>query len=102
MYVVDGICYAGSPADEIRITETKPLQGGMLLVRLTSGEKRLFDTTIIEGSAFEPLRQGIAQETVEVFHGFLTWLGGQIDLTPEYVYEHSIAYDEAPAEFAYC
>lgn len=102
MYVVDDICYAGSPAEEIRIVEAKPLQGGMLLVSFTSGEKRLFDTTAIEGSAFEPLRQGIAHETVSVFHGFPTWLEGQIDLTPEYVYEHSIAYDEVPEEFGYC
>ena len=102
MYVIDDICHAGSPAEEIRIVEAKPLQGGMLLARFASGEKRLFDTTNIEGPAFEPLRQGVAQDTVAVFHGFLTWLDGRIDLAPEYVYEHSIAYGEVPAEFAYC
>lgn len=102
MYVIDDICYAGSPVEEIRIVEAKSLQGGMLLVRFASGEKRLFDTTNIEGSAFDPLRQGVAQDTVAVFHGFLTWLDGQIDLSPEYVYEHSIVYDEVPVEFAYC
>ncbi len=102
MYVIDDICYADSPVEEVRIIEAKPLQGGMLLVRFASGEKRLFDTTSIEGPAFEPLRQEVAQSTVAVSHGFLTWLGGQIDLAPEYVFEHSIAYGEVPAEFAYC
>lgn len=102
MYVIDDICYAGSPAQEVRVVEAEPLQGGMLLVRFASGEKRLFDTTNIEGPAFEPLRQGFAQGTVAVLHGFLTWLDGQIDLAPEYVYEHSLAYDEIPAELEYC
>lgn len=102
MYVIDDICYAGSPTEEVRIAEAKPLQGGMLLVSFASGEKRLFDATAIEGPAFEPLRQEVAQRTVAVFHGFLTWLDGQIDLAPEYVYEHSVAYDEVPEEFAYC
>lgn len=51
-------------------------------MRFASGEKRLFDTTAAEGLAFEPLRQGIAPETVSVFHGFLAWLDGRIDLAP--------------------
>lgn len=51
-------------------------------MRFASGEKRLFGTTAAEGLAFEPLRQGIAPETVSVFHGFLAWLDGRIDLAP--------------------
>lgn len=93
MYELDGICYAGTPSDSPRIVGATPLQGGMLLVDFASGEKRLFDTTCISGSAFEPLRDGSAQSTVRVEHGFISWMDGAIDLAPEYVYEHSLTYN---------
>ena len=96
MYELDGILYAGVPSDNPRIVEATPLVGGMLLVTFASGEKRLFDTTGVSGPAFAPLRDGSAQMTVKVEHGFVSWLDGEIDLDPKYVYEHSIAYNEAP------
>ena len=46
MYIIDGICYAGNDAKDIKIKEAKPLRGGMLLVTFTTGEKRLYDTTV--------------------------------------------------------
>ena len=52
----------------------------------------LFDLTTLEGSAFEPLRQESVQHTVAVFHGAVTWLDGEIDCSPEYLYAHSYAY----------
>ena len=51
------------------------------------------DTTSIEGGAFAPLRDGVAQDTVRVEHGFIFWLEGAIDISPEYVYDHSVAYE---------
>lgn len=96
MYEIDGICYAGVPSDNPRIVEATPLMGGMLLVLFASGERRLFDTTTVSGAAFAPLRDGSAQATVKVEHGFVSWLGGAIDLAPEYVYEHSVVYNDEP------
>lgn len=98
MYEIDGVCYAGVPSDSPRVVEATPLVGGMLLVAFASGERRLFDTTAVSGPAFAPLRDGSAQTTVRVEHGFVSWLDGSIDLAPEYVYEHSVAYDEAPED----
>lgn len=98
MYEVDGICYAGTPSDNPRIVEATPLMGGMLLVSFASGERRLFDTTLVSGPAFAPLRDGSAQASVMVEHGFVSWLDGTIDLAPEYVYEHSLAYNEEPED----
>ena len=39
MYIVDDICYAGSPEKEIKITEAKPLAGRMLLVTFSTGNR---------------------------------------------------------------
>ena len=82
MYIQNGICYAGQYQDTLRVTEAKPLRGGMLLVTFSSGEKRLFDTTRLEGSAFAPLADGV-----------ITWKDGEIDIAPETVYRDSYPYD---------
>jgi hypothetical protein len=31
MYIVDDVCYAGELTDDIKVTEAKPLRGGMML-----------------------------------------------------------------------
>lgn len=94
MYIVDDICYAGTPGGEIKIVEAKPLEGGILLVTFLSGEKKLFDTTTLAGSAFRPLQDLDAFKSVKVEHGFVSWCDGEIDIAPEYVYENGISYEE--------
>lgn len=94
MYIIDEICYAGTPTNETRIVEAKPLVGGMVLALFSSGEKKLFDTTQLTGSAFLPLRNLEVFNTLRVEHGFVSWADGSIDIAPEYVYEHSFEYEE--------
>lgn len=93
MYIVDGICYAGNDAKEIRVQDAKPLRGGMLLVTFETGEKRLFDTSQLTGSAFEVLKNEEIFENLRIFHGVITWMNGEIDIAPETVYEQSYPYD---------
>ena len=94
MYIVDGICYAGNDAKEIRVKDALPLNGGMILVTFDTGEKRLFDTTLLNGSAFEPLRDQEVFKKIDIFHGVMTWNNGDIDIAPETVYEQSYPYNE--------
>lgn len=96
MYVKDNICYAGELQDDIKVTKAKPLHGGMMLVTFSTGEKRLFDTTLLEGTVFQPLCNDEIFRHPVLFHGVITWNGGEIDVAPEYVYEHSYAYDILP------
>ncbi len=95
MYIIDGICYAGELQDNITVKEAKPLRGGMLLVTFSTGEKRLFDTTLLSGSAFEPLKNDEVFMNPTVFHGVITWDNGEIDIAPEYVYENSYSYEDS-------
>ena len=95
MYIVNGICYAGNDAKDIKIKEAVPLRGGMLLVTFTNGEKRVFDTTLLKGSAFEPLKNEKVFKNISIFHGVITWNDGEIDIAPETVYADSYAYDDA-------
>ena len=93
MYNKDDICYAGELSDNITVTEAKPLRGGMMLVTFSTGEKRLFDTTTLQGPAFAPLADEEVFSHPVLFHGVITWNDGEIDVAPETVYRESFAYD---------
>lgn len=94
MYIKDDICYAGKFEENIKVTDVKPLRGGILLVTFSTGEKRLFDTTRLEGSAFAPLADESIVSKPTLFHGVITWMNGEIDIAPETVYKESYAYSE--------
>lgn len=95
MYILNDVCYAGELREDIRVTEAKPLRGGMMLVTFSTGEKRLFDTTLLKGAAFEPLRDEKIFNSPVLFHGVITWNNGEIDIAPETVYRDSYAYESA-------
>ena len=67
---------------------------GFRLTRMNSrGEKRLFDTTTLQGSAFAPLADEKVFMNPVLFHGVITWNNGEIDIAPETVYRDSYAYE---------
>lgn len=94
MYVLNGICYAGNFEEDIKITDVKTLPGGMLIATFSTGEKRLFDTTKLQGSAFAPLSDEKIFNNPTLFHGIITWNNGEIDIAPETVYRDSYPYSE--------
>ena len=95
MYVLNDICYAGEMQEGIKVTEARPLRGGMMLVTFSTGEKRLFDTTLLQGSAFAPLADEKVFCNPVLFHGVITWNNGEIDIAPETVYRESYAYESS-------
>jgi len=94
MYILNDICYAGQLQEGIKVTEARPLRGGMLLVTFSTGEKRLFDTTTLQGPAFAPLADEEVFSHPVLFHGVITWNDGEIDVAPETVYRNSYAYED--------
>ena len=94
MYIKNGIVYGGEPKEPIKVRQIKVLPDKMLLIRFNNGETRLFDATMLEGPAYEPLRdENVFSEPV-IDHGVVTWLQGAIDCAPEYMYRHSFEYSE--------
>lgn len=93
MYIIDGICYAGEAGSNIEVKSVKPLEDMMMLITFSSGEVRLFDATILKGPAFEELKDETVFQNVKIDHGVVTWLDGDIDCAPEYMYENSYAYE---------
>ena len=66
-----------------------------MLILFSNGEQRLFDATILNGPAFEPLQNLRVFMAPELDHGVVTWAGGELDCAPEYMYENSYAYSLA-------
>lgn len=93
MYILNDVCYAGKLQEGIKVTEAKPLRGGMMLVTFSTGEKRLFDTTTLSDPAFAPLADEAVFSHPVLFHGVITWNNGEIDIAPETVYQESYAYE---------
>ena len=94
MYIMNGIVYGGEPKEPIKVQQVKVLPDKMLLIRFNNGETRLFDATMLEGPAYEPLRDENVFSEPEIDHGVVTWLQGAIDCAPEYMYRHSFEYSE--------
>ena len=94
MYIMNGIVYGGEPKEPVKVRQVKVLPDKMLLIRFNNGETRLFDATMLEGPAYEPLRDENVFSEPEIDHGVVTWLQGAIDCAPEYMYRHSFEYSE--------
>lgn len=92
MYIINDVCYAGEATTDIRIKQATVLRGGMILLTFSTGEQRLFDTTLLKGSAFEPLKDEKVLADFNIFHGVMTWMNGNIDIAPETMYEDSYPY----------
>ena len=92
MYIIDDVCYAGEAVSDIKVKEATVLRGSMLLITLSTGEQRLFDATLLTGSAFEPLKDEKTLADFTIFHGVMTWMNGEVDIAPETMYADSYPY----------
>lgn len=92
MFEKDGIVYADGEAKEIKVAEVKPLVGRMLLLTFTNGERRLFDTTTLNGAAFDVLDDEKIFNNPEIFHGVVTWADKTVDVAPETMYYEGFRY----------
>lgn len=92
MFTLNGIVYASEKKDNIQIVSAKPLEDTMLLLTFSSGEKRVFDATVLKGDVFAPLNDPTIFNNFKIVHGVITWMDEDIDCAPEYMYENSYAY----------
>lgn len=92
MFTLNGIVYASEKKDNIQIVSAKPLEDTMFLLTFSSGEKRVFDATVLKGDVFAPLNDPTIFNNFKIVHGVITWMDEDIDCAPEYMYENSYAY----------
>ena len=95
MYTINGIVYAGCQSSDIKVQAVKALDDMIMIVTFASGEKRLFDATVLLSMpAFKVLENKNVFKSVNVEHGVIVWNNGDIDIAPEYLYRNSYVYNE--------
>ena len=75
MYFHNGLVCGGKPEEMIK-----------------NGEERLFDATILSGPVYAELQKEEVFMAPVLDHGVVTWKDGEIDCSPEYMYDHSYEY----------
>ncbi len=93
MYVMNGLVCGGEPSEQMKIISVKTLNDMIMLITFSNGETRLFDATVLNGEVFEPLKDDSIFKNPVIDHGVVTWLDGQIDCAPEFMYKNSYDYD---------
>lgn len=89
MNEINGICYGDKLI--IKINAVELLQDShRYLVTFSTGERRIFDPSVLHGSVYLPLKDVAVLQGFSLLHGVLTWCDGTIDVAPETVYAESI------------
>jgi len=93
MHEENGIVYSDNPEPMLTVLEIKHMYSGVYLMKFSNNQIRLFDSTVLEGEVFKPLRIPEIYENPKLEYGIVTWDNGQIDCSPEYMFENSFEYN---------
>lgn len=93
MHEENGIVYSDNPEPILEILEVKHLYSGIYLLKFSNGAVKLFDVTILKGEVFEPLKNPEVYENPKFEFGIVTWNNGEIDCSPDYMYEKGFEYN---------
>lgn len=89
MYIKDGIAYAGELKPVLRISGVRPMDNYKLWVRFNNNEEKIFDfKPLLNSPAFAPLSDIEIFKGVYIDYGIPVWNNGDIDISPEYLYEN--------------
>lgn len=89
---ITGLLMRGELKKPVKISGVRPLTGHRLWVRFSTGEAKTFDfAPLLDKPAFAPLRDKAVFDGAYVDYGVTVWDNGDIDIDPEYLYEHSVS-----------
>lgn len=91
--IAEEIYYGADETGFTHIINAKPLENRFLLLLLSTGKKKLFDTNLLDGQVFEPLNDEEIFSKITLAHGAVTWKNGEIDCAPEYMYLYGYDYE---------
>ncbi len=91
MYIKNGIAYAGEEAPLLKVVGVRALPDYQLWVRFSTGEAKVFDfKPHLDAPCFVPLKDSQIFRDVYIDYGCPVWLDGDIDISPEYLYENGV------------
>ncbi len=92
MYILNGIVHAGEPRAMLKVIGVQAVGDHILRAEFSTGEyKRVDLSELLESPAFSPLKDRSLFAGVYLDHGVPTWNDGEIDISPEYLYEMGVA-----------
>lgn len=90
MYISNGIAYAGEQVPAIKVCGVRPMKDHKLWLRFSTGEAKIFDfKPLLTQPAFQPLADVNTFAGVYIDYGVTVWNDGDIDIAPQYLYEHA-------------
>ncbi len=96
MYIKNGIAYAGDASPALRVSGVRPLNDYCLWVRFNNSEAKIFDFKPLLGMpAFAPLANPETFKNVYIDFGIPVWNDGDIDISPETLYEKGVSAPDA-------
>ena len=91
MYIVDEIAYAEDPDPVIKVSGVRPMKDHKLWVLFSTETAKIVDLTpLLEAPAFVPLADEEIFRSVYIERGITVWNDGEVDIAPEYLYEHGV------------
>ena len=91
MLVRNGKCYPDHPQEMLKIIKAESCGDYLLRVVFNTAETRIFDgRKLLRGEVFAPLKDHSLFLDFSLDFETLTWLNGELDVAPEFVYENSL------------
>ena len=89
MIVKNGVCYPDDMAPALSVVGCSVLDDTHLRVQFSTGDVRVVDISLLFSiPAFASLRTPGTLRAFSIDHGILTWLDGEIDIAPEWLFDH--------------
>lgn len=94
MYTKNNIAYPDNPAPEIEVCGIRAYDNHKLWLRFNTGEQKIFDfTPYLDKPVYAPLADIEVFKGVYIDYGVPVWLDGEIDISPEMLYENGVSTD---------
>lgn len=89
MYIKNGIAYSSDSTVGIKVRDIVPADYYCICVKFNYGITKIFDfKPLLESAAFKQLANVEIFNKVNIVCGIPVWENGNIDISPEYLYEH--------------
>ena len=99
MVVKNGICHAESSNVPLHAIGCSALGGYRVRVEFNDGSVKDVDLEpLLSLPAFSPLADLGVFKTFSIDHGVVTWLDGEIDVAPEWLYDHGTSHTYSSAD----
>ena len=89
MIVKNGICYPDDMAPILKVVSCRMIGDSILRVGFNNGDVRDADVSpLFSVPALAPLGNPEVLRNFALDHGVLTWLDGELDIAPEWLFDH--------------